>query len=59
LSSFRRKNFTGEEYEKHNNEKALETLLAYSAYDAVDLEALMILAYNLTLEPNTGDPARL
>jgi uncharacterized protein YprB with RNaseH-like and TPR domain len=39
-----------EEYENKNNKKALETLLAYSAYDAVDLEPLMVLAYNLKLK---------
>jgi uncharacterized protein YprB with RNaseH-like and TPR domain len=39
-----------EEYENKNNQKALETLLAYSAYDAVDLEPLMVLAYNLKLK---------
>lgn len=39
-----------EEYENNKNEKALETLLAYSAYDAVNLEALMVLAYNLKLK---------
>jgi hypothetical protein len=39
-----------EEYENKNNQKVLETLLAYSAYDAVDLEHLMVLAYNLKLK---------
>jgi uncharacterized protein YprB with RNaseH-like and TPR domain len=39
-----------EEYENKNNQKALETLLAYSAYDAVDLEPLMVLSYNLKLK---------
>jgi hypothetical protein len=39
-----------EEYENKNNQKALETLLTYSAYDAVDLEHLMVLAYNLKLK---------
>ncbi|MCJ7493794.1 MAG: ribonuclease H-like domain-containing protein [Deltaproteobacteria bacterium] len=39
-----------EEYQRSKNKKALETLLAYSAFDAVDLEALMVLAYNLKLE---------
>lgn len=39
-----------EEYRDNGNRKALESLLAHSAYDAVDLEALMVLAYNLKLE---------
>ena len=39
-----------EEYERNHNEKALETLLAYSTYDAVSLETLMIHAYNLKLK---------
>jgi len=39
-----------EEYERSKNTKALETLLAYSAFDAVNLEALMVLAYNLKLK---------
>ena len=39
-----------EEYRDRGNKKALESLLAHSAYDAVDLEPLMVLAYNLKLE---------
>lgn len=39
-----------EEYRDRGNGKALESLLAHSAYDAVDLEPLMVLAYNLKLE---------
>ena len=39
-----------EEYRDKGNRKALESLLAHSAYDAVDLEPLMVLAYNLNLE---------
>jgi uncharacterized protein len=31
---------------EENNEKALETLLAYNAYDAITLQALMVHAYN-------------
>jgi len=34
---------------RSKNENALKTLLAYSAYDAPDIEALMALAYNLEL----------
>lgn len=36
------------EYKK-GNRKALETLLAYNAADAVNLEALMVKAYNMNL----------
>ncbi len=35
------------EYVNNHNEKALETLLAYNVLDTVNLEALMIEAYNL------------
>lgn len=34
------------EYEKYTNEKALETLLAYNIADTVNLETLLIYAYN-------------
>jgi len=35
-----------EHYKKHGSEKALETLLAYNALDVINLEMLMIIAYN-------------
>jgi hypothetical protein len=35
-----------EHYKKIGNEKALETLLAYNALDVINLEMLMIIAYN-------------
>lgn len=35
------------EYANNHNEKALETLLAYNVLDTVNLEALMVEAYNL------------
>lgn len=38
------------DYEKTKNEKALETLLAYNVLDAVNLEALMVTAFNLKLQ---------
>jgi uncharacterized protein YprB with RNaseH-like and TPR domain len=38
------------EYKKKRNERALETLLAYNIKDAVDLEELMIRAYNMKLQ---------
>ena len=39
-----------EKFRDDGNKKALESLLAHSAYDAVDLEPLMVLAYNLKVE---------
>lgn len=39
-----------QEYERTGNERALETLLAYNAADAVNLENLMVQAYNLSLK---------
>lgn len=38
-----------EEYPQNNNEKALETLLAYNIEDVINLEFLMHKAYNLKL----------
>lgn len=38
-----------QEYEKYNDEKALETLLAYNIEDTVNLETLMVEAYNLNV----------
>ncbi|MBU2445322.1 MAG: ribonuclease H-like domain-containing protein [Bacteroidetes bacterium] len=38
------------EYEKHKNDKALETLLAYNIEDVVNLEFLMHSAYNLKIK---------
>lgn len=37
------------EYETYNDEKALETLLAYNIEDTVNLETLMVEAYNLNV----------
>ncbi len=39
-----------QEYERNGSQKALETLLAYNIEDVVNLEALMIQAYNRNLE---------
>ncbi len=36
-----------EDYSRHGNEKALETLLAYNIEDVVNLETLMVHAYNM------------
>jgi len=41
------------EYQIYNSQKALETLLAYNIEDVVNLEILMVKAYNLKL---TGTP---
>jgi uncharacterized protein YprB with RNaseH-like and TPR domain len=38
------------DYIKSKNAKALETLLAYNVQDVVNLETLMVMAYNLNLE---------
>lgn len=42
--------FLWHEYQKNNNEKALETLLAYNIEDVVNLETLMVMAYNMKLK---------
>ncbi len=39
-----------DDYQKDKNEKALETLLAYNVQDAVNLETLFTLSYNLKLK---------
>ena len=39
-----------DDYRRNRNQKALETLLAYNIQDAVNLEALMVLTYNLKLK---------
>ena len=38
------------EYKRSGNPKALDTLLAYNIMDVVNLETLMISAYNLHLQ---------
>ncbi|MBM4333756.1 MAG: hypothetical protein FJ117_21500 [Deltaproteobacteria bacterium] len=38
------------DYQRNNNQKALETLLAYNIQDVVNLEFLIILSYNLKLK---------
>jgi uncharacterized protein YprB with RNaseH-like and TPR domain len=37
------------EYRRNRNRKALETLLAYNILDVVNLEALMVMSYNMKL----------
>ena len=39
-----------DEYKRHSNPKALETLLAYNIEDVINLETLMIKAYNLSID---------
>ena len=39
-----------DEYQKNGNQKALETLLAYNIQDMLNLEALMVTAYNLKIK---------
>ncbi|HAR63900.1 MAG TPA: exonuclease [Candidatus Margulisbacteria bacterium] len=39
-----------QDYQVNDNKKALETLLAYNIMDVVNLEVLMVMAYNLNLE---------
>jgi len=43
------------EFQRNDNPKALETLLAYNIEDVVNLETLMVMAYNMKLE---GTPFR-
>ena len=38
------------DYQQNRNEKALETLLAYNIEDVVNLETLMVMAYNMKLK---------
>lgn len=38
------------DYERNRNHRALETLLAYNVLDVINLETLMVLAYNIKLE---------
>ncbi|SDT84189.1 ribonuclease H-like domain-containing protein [Desulfobacula phenolica] len=38
------------EYQLNNNDKALETLLAYNIEDVINLETLMIKSYNLNIQ---------
>ena len=39
-----------DDFIRHGNVKALETLLAYNVEDAVNLETLMVMAYNMKLK---------
>ncbi len=39
-----------QDYQRNRNEKALETLLAYNIEDVVNLETLMVMAYNMKIK---------
>ena len=39
-----------DDFQRNNNQKALETLLAYNIEDTVNLETLMVIAYNMKLK---------
>jgi uncharacterized protein YprB with RNaseH-like and TPR domain len=39
-----------DEYQRNKNQKVLDTLLAYNVQDTINLEALMVLAYNMKLK---------
>lgn len=45
-----------QEYQRTGNRKALETLLAYNVEDVVNLEKLMVAAYNLKIRSTPFDP---
>jgi hypothetical protein len=45
-----RRSLLWREFEQTGNIKALETLLAYNIEDVVNLETLMVLAYNMKLK---------
>ena len=38
-----------DEYQRTGNQKALDTLLAYNVQDTINLETLMVTAYNMKL----------
>ncbi len=42
--------FLWNDFERKDDQKALETLLAYNSQDIVNLETLMVMAYNLSLK---------
>lgn len=42
--------FLWHDYQQNKNEKALETLLAYNIEDVVNLETLMVMAYNMKIK---------
>jgi uncharacterized protein len=39
-----------EDFQNHGNDRALETLLAYNIQDVVNLEVLLVMAYNLKIQ---------
>ncbi len=48
-----------QDYQRNRNEKALETLLAYNIEDVVNLETLMVLAYNMKMKDTPFAKTRL
>ncbi|NCO93856.1 MAG: hypothetical protein COY42_07930 [Armatimonadetes bacterium CG_4_10_14_0_8_um_filter_66_14] len=46
------------DYQRHGNDKALQTLLAYNVLDVLNLETLMVRAYNLKLADTPFEKAR-
>lgn len=48
-----------DDYVRNRNPRALETLLAYNIQDVVNLETLMVLAYNISLENTPFRESRL
>lgn len=47
------------EYQKSGNKRALDTLLAYNVQDTVNLESLMVTAYNLKIKDTPFNDDRL
>jgi uncharacterized protein len=47
-----------DEFKRNRNEKALETLLAYNVMDVVNLETLMVIAYNEKLRSTPFEASR-
>ncbi|HET9531548.1 MAG TPA: ribonuclease H-like domain-containing protein [Blastocatellia bacterium] len=48
-----------DDYVRNRNPRALETLLAYNVQDVVNLETLLVLAYNISLENTPFRESRL
>lgn len=48
-----------DDFKRHKNQKALETLLAYNIEDVVNLETLMTIAFNKKLKDTPFEKARL
>jgi uncharacterized protein YprB with RNaseH-like and TPR domain len=46
------------DFQRHGNDKALQTLLAYNVLDVINLETLMVRAYNLKLSGTPFEETR-